>query len=279
MKYIDAHSHVWTPDTKAYPLGPGQRRFNMAPPSFTDDELLKLAEPVGVNRVVLIQMSFYAYDNSYMLYAIRKRPQAFVGVGVIDEDGRRPDVEMIKLKGMGVSGFRIYPKNRKKDDWLGSDGMHTMWTAAAKENLQMCCLMDADELPALDRMCRNFPDTPVVIDHLCRIGVSGTIDPKEVKSLCDMARHKNVTVKVSAFYALGKKQAPYHDLGPMIKQVYDAFGPQRLMWATDCPFQADKGHTYKESIDLIKNGLAFLSADDKEHLLRKTAERVFFGDK
>ena len=94
-----------------------------------------------------------------------------------------------------------------------------------------------------------------------------------------MARHKNVTVKVSAFYALGKKQAPYHDLGPMIKQVYDAFGPQRLMWATDCPFQADKGHTYKESIDLIKNGLAFLSADDKEHLLRKTAERVFFGDK
>lgn len=276
MNYIDAHSHIWTPDTKAYPLGPGFRRLNMDPPSFTDDQLLKAANPVGVNRVVLIQMSFYSFDNSYMLDAIQKRPKNFVGVAVIDQDGRRPDVEMLKLKGMGVSGFRIYPKNRKKEDWLGSEGMHAMWTAAAKENLQMCCLMDPDELPALDRMCRDFPETPVVIDHLCRIGVSGTIDPKEVKALCDMARHKNVTVKVSAFYALGKKKAPYHDLGPMIKQVYDAFGPQRLMWATDCPFQADKGHTYKESIDLIKNGLAFLSADDKEWLLRKTAERVFF---
>ncbi len=39
MKFIDAHSHIWTPDTKAYPLGPGYRRFNMKPPSFTVAEL------------------------------------------------------------------------------------------------------------------------------------------------------------------------------------------------------------------------------------------------
>ena len=140
----------------------------------------------------------------------------------------------------------------------------------------MCCLMSPPELPALDRMCRDFPDTTVVIDHLCRIGVSGTIDPKDVTALCRIARHKNVFVKVSAFYALGKKKPPYHDLAPMIKRVYEAFGPQRLMWATDCPFQVDPGHTYKESIDLIKTGLDYLSKDDKEWLLRKTAEKVFF---
>jgi predicted TIM-barrel fold metal-dependent hydrolase len=91
-----------------------------------------------------------------------------------------------------------------------------------------------------------------------------------------MARHKQVTVKISAFYALGKKQAPYHDLAPLIKQVYDAFGPRRLMWASDSPFQVVGGHRYKDSIELIKSGLAFLSADDKEWLLYKTAERVFF---
>ena len=91
-----------------------------------------------------------------------------------------------------------------------------------------------------------------------------------------MARHKNVYVKVSAFYALGKKKPPYHDLGPMIRHVYDAFGAQRLMWATDCPFQVQDNHTYKGSIDLIKNGLDFLSNDDRQWLLRKTAETVFF---
>lgn len=276
MNFIDAHSHIWTPNTKRYHLAAGYFRDRMQPPSFTAEELMKLARPVGVNRVVLIQMSFYGFDNSYMLDMIAKSPKSFRGVAVIDQDARRPDGDMKRLKQKGVRGFRIYPKNQSHEHWLDGEGMHRMWTAGAKENLAMCCLINPVDLPALDRMCRNFPNTPVVIDHLCRIGVSGRIDEKEVKSLCDMARHKNVSVKVSAFYALGKKKPPYQDLAPMIKQIYEAFGPQRLMWATDCPFQATAGHGYEASIDLIKKGLDFLSAADKEWLLRKTAERVFF---
>ena len=276
MNFIDAHSHVWTPDTEGYPLVAGYFRDRMQPRSYTAEELLKMAEPVGVNRVVLIQMSFYGYNNSYMLDMIRKSPKKFVGVAVIDQDEKRPDIEMRKLKSQGVRGFRIYPKNQKHETWLSSEAMHTMWTTAAKENLNMCCLINPIDLPALGRMCRDFPDTPVVIDHICRIGVSGKVEEKEVKALCDMARHKNVTVKISAFYALGKKKPPYHDLAPLIKRVYDAFGPKRLMWATDCPFQAVGGHTYKQSINLIKHGLDFLSETDKAWLLRETAERVFF---
>lgn len=276
MNAIDAHSHIWTPDTERYPLAPGFRRANMDPPSFTAEELLQKMRTVGVKRTVLIQMSFYGFDNSYMLDSIRQYAGTFSGVAVIDQDGPQPAREMRELKKRGVRGFRIYPKNRKIDDWLGSDGMHTMFSVGAEERLAMCCLIDPDALPALDRMCRDFPDTPVVIDHICRIGVSGTIEPADVKSLSDMARHKQVTVKVSAFYALGKKTPPYHDLIPLIRQVYDAFGPERLMWASDSPFQVVGGHTYRASIDLIRNGVDFLSEEDRQQLLYKTAERVFF---
>jgi predicted TIM-barrel fold metal-dependent hydrolase len=83
-------------------------------------------------------------------------------------------------------------------------------------------------------------------------------------------------VKTSAFYALGKKQAPYLDLGPMIRECRDHFGAQRLMWASDCPFQVDPGHNYHDSIALIRDRLDFLSADDKEWMLRRTAEKVFW---
>lgn len=61
----------------------------------------------------------------------------------------------------------------------------------------------------------------------------------------------------------------------MIRQVYDAYGPERLMWATDCPFQV-VDHTYLQSIELIEKQLDFLTAADREWILRKTAERVFF---
>lgn len=276
MNYIDAHSHVWTPDTEHYPLAPGFRRANMDPSSFTAEELLAHAKPVGVNRVVLIQMSFYGHDNSYMLDCMKKFPGTFSGVAVIDQNQPKPGDEMVKLKKQGVRGFRIYPQNQEYAKWLDGAGLKSMFAAGAKERLNMCCLIDTNALPALDKACIANPETPVVIDHICRIGVSGKIPPEDVKALCDMAKHKYVTVKVSAFYALGQKKPPYHDLAPLIKQVYDAYGPQRLMWATDCPFQV-VDHTYKQSIDLIKDGLDFLSADDKEWILRKTAEKVFFS--
>ena len=276
MNFIDAHSHIWTPDTERYPLSAGFRRALMDPPSFTPEELSAQAIPVGVNRVVLIQMSFYGYDNSYMLDAISQSPDRYRGVAVIDQDQEHIPATMRELKGKGVRGFRIYPKDRPVDRWLSFDGMRAMWTCGGEENLAMCCLMDTDGLPELDRMCTEFPDTPVVIDHLCRVGVTGQILESDVRALCDLAKHKKVTVKVSAFYALGQKKPPYHDLIPLIRRLCDAYGPDRLMWASDSPFQVVNGHSYKASINLIQTKLDFLKQADLDSLLWKTAERVFF---
>jgi predicted TIM-barrel fold metal-dependent hydrolase len=62
VNYIDAHVHVWTPDIAHYPLAEGYKRENMQPRSFTPEELFKHSRPAGVNRINLIQMSFYAFD-------------------------------------------------------------------------------------------------------------------------------------------------------------------------------------------------------------------------
>ena len=91
-----------------------------------------------------------------------------------------------------------------------------------------------------------------------------------------MAKHKRIMVKIGAFYALGKKQPPYTELAPMIKKVVAAFGPRRCMWESDCPFQVQEEHTYQASVDLVRRRLDFLSDDDREWLLWKTAENFFF---
>ncbi len=276
MNFIDAHSHIWTPDTERYPLAAGFRRADMNPPSFTSEELRQQAISVGVNRVVLIQMTYYGDDNSYILDTIAQYPEMYRGVGVIDQES--PDVAntMRTLKEQGVSGFRIEPKQRPVESWLSSEGMRRMWACGADQNLALCCLINPNALPALDRMCDDFPETPVVIDHMCRIGATGEINVDELQALCDMAKHKRLTVKVSAFYALGQKRPPYHDLVPTIRQIYESFGPERLMWASDAPFQVAGQHTYQASIDVVQSGLDFLKPVDLEWMLCKTAERVFF---
>src|SRR5207249_1241244 len=122
----------------------------------------------------------------------------------------------------------------------------------------------------------KFSETSVIIDHLCRIGIDGEIRDRDVKALCDMATHPRVLVKVGAFYALGRKEPPYTDLAPLIRRVVEAFGARRCMWESDCPFQVDPGHSYQESIDLVRKRLDFLSEQDRDWLLRRTAEEFFF---
>jgi predicted TIM-barrel fold metal-dependent hydrolase len=284
MGFIDAHVHVWTPDTLHYPLAKGYKKEDMKPPSFTPEELFKHTKPAGVSRVNLIQMSYYGFDNSYMLDMIGVHKGVFAGTAVIDPAGPAPQKEMTELAKKGVRAFRVYPglesgfkpNAGSGKTWLRAPGYARMFAQAARNNQAVSCLIGPDALPDLERMCKAHPGAPVIIDHLCRIGVSGTIDDKDVQALCDMARHKRVMVKVGAFYALGKKKAPHTDLGPLIEKVVKAFGPQRCMWESDCPFQVQGGHTYKDSIELVKSRLTFLSESDREWLLRKTAEKFFF---
>src|ERR1700685_55896 len=139
-----------------------------------------------------------------------------------------------------------------------------MFAAGARNNQAMSCLIDPDGLPELDRMCTAYPDTPVIIDHLARIGADGIIRKEDVERLCGMAKHKKIMVKIGAFYALGKRQPPYTDLAPMIKKVVAAFGPRRCMWESDGPFQVQGEHTYQASVDLVQRRLDFLSNEDKE---------------
>jgi len=274
--WIDAHVHVWTPDTTKYPLSPRFKKSDMQPPSFTADELLSHCRPAGVQRIVLIQMSFYEYDHSYMLEMMKTHEGLFSGVALIDHHADDVTDQMEKLASQGMRGFRLHSHN-DANEWVDDPGMAKLWRKAGDEGWAVCPLINPTDIRYIDALCEKFPETTVVVDHFARIGVSGAIDQGPLSELCRLARFSNPYVKTSAFYALGEKAAPYDDLAPMIKKVVDSFGPSRLMWASDCPFQVQGDHDYESSIGLIRDRLDFLSESDKQWMLKATAEKVFFG--
>lgn len=280
LPYIDAHSHIWPATTDKFPLAPGKTVKDLAPPSFTDDELMAIARPEGVGRVVLIQHSVYhLFDNSYLVDAVRRHSKLFRVQGMLDDHLPNVAARMKELLKQGVTGFRITPFIRPEPEqarWLDTAGMNEMWKTGAETRQAMCCLINASNLPGVEAMCAKYPETPVVIDHFARIGVDGQMRDSDIAALCALAKFKYATVKISAFYALGRKTPPHLELIPMIKKLLDAFGPQRLMWASDCPYQIQGSNNYRASIALIRDRLDGVSAADKEWLLAKTAEKVFF---
>ena len=274
--FIDAHSHIWTRDVAKFPLADGKTVADLAPPSFTAEELLQVAKPENVDRVVLIcHHPYYGFDNSYLLDAATRYPQKFRIVGALDQQQPHADQRMKELLKQRVTGFRISPLV-SGESWLDSPGMDLMWRTAAETKQAMCCLINPANLSQVSKMCEKYRETPVVIDHFARIGMTGEVKREELDQLCGLARFENVTVKISAYYALGKKQSPYHDLVPMIKRLFETYGAQRLMWASDSPYQLQEGNSYRASISLVRDHLNFVSPEERAWLLRGTAAKVYF---
>lgn len=275
--FVDAHSHIWTPEVEKYPLAEGQTAADLKPPSFTAEELLALAKPLGVTRVVLIQHKpYHGLDNSYLADMIAKHAGRFSGVACIDAEAAEPEREMARLRAQGFRGFRIRPGEGGTDKWSDSAGMRRMWDFAAQERLAICPLIDAGDLPQVEEMCARFPRTTVVIDHFARIGVDGTIRDADLDLLVMLARHERIHVKVSAYYALGKKRPPYDDLIPMIRRLHQAYGPHRLMWGSDSPYQLAAPNSYAESLALVRERINFWSDADRDAVLRLTASETLF---
>src|SRR5262245_2621667 len=112
MGYIDAHVHVWTDDTDHYPLGPGWKKEDMQPRRLPPEDLFKHTKPAAVDRVVLIQMSYYhpkdqssqivdGFDNRYMLDIIALYKDVFMGTAVIDPHAEAPGRLMGELAKKG----------------------------------------------------------------------------------------------------------------------------------------------------------------------------------
>lgn len=275
--WIDSHVHVWTSDRESYPLSPNFSEREVKPPTFLPDELFAHQKGTGVHRTVLVQMSFYEFDNSYMLHVMEQYPGRFGGIGIVNDKETGVGEKMKELAASGVRGFRLYAFPDRVKDWESSEGIQAMWKTGGENGLAMCCLTDPAALPVVDKMVKAYPDTPVVIDHFARIGMRGSVDQGELDQLLALAEFPNTHLKVSAYYALGKKAPPYTDLAPMFRQVRDAFGAERLMWGSDCPYQVQGDHSYGASLALVTEGLDFLSAEEKEHILRKTADTLFFS--
>ena len=273
---IDAHVHVWDKTSDAYPIAMGFSEANKVPATFTPEELFAHCRKQGVQRIVLIQMSFFRNDNRYMLDCIKNYPGVFSGVAIVDDKQEDVTATMKTLAQQGVRGFRLVTDKAYAESWKNSDGVKKMWALGTETGLAMCLLSNPDALNAIGSMCERFPDTPVVIDHFSRVGMTGSINESDLDQLCKLAKFKRVFVKTSAMYALGSKKAPYLDLANMVLKLRDSFGANRLMWASDCPYQVQGDHTYAASIELIRDKLDFLTDEDRQWMLRDTAKSVFF---
>jgi len=85
----------------------------------------------------------------------------------------------------------------------------------------------------------------------------------------------NLTLEVGFPYRLGDVfEYPYVECRPVIEDLVEHLGPDRLMWGSDMPFQ-NRFCTYRQSRDYLERHCAgFLSAADLTQLMGGTVARL-----
>ena len=271
VSLIDSHVHVWKHDP-TFPFAPGA---NPPPEDASVEQLLELMRTNGVSRTVIIQVIHYKWDNRYLASVLKRYPRTFQGVCRVNpQDPAAPDQLSRLTEVDGFHGVRLSPSASPQDDWIRGPLMPPLWKRCSQLKVPMTILAPITRMPDLAPLIEQNPDLTVVIDHMADCPLN---QPDKLKLLLNLARYPKVFVKISHPWSLSTEPYPYADTIPQIKSLNEAFGASRLMWGTDWPISL-KQLSYAKAVELYRDHLNFLSAQDHAQILYKTVQRVWpFG--
>jgi predicted TIM-barrel fold metal-dependent hydrolase len=137
----------------------------------------------------------------------------------------------------------------------------------------------------LPRYLKRFPKLQFVVDHW---GMGMPHHPAGrpegetrratsidyVDELMKLAEHPNVAFKIShAHMFFGTTEYPYEPLRPLIRRAIQAFGANRMIWASDKTV-LHPPISWSDLVHYLRDDPE-LSQDEKEWILGRTARRVF----
>jgi len=251
-------------------------------------------DAVGIDAALLVPV-----DTGVADLAFSEFPNRFASILIPDPEAEDISDQVAAVPEQpGVLGVRVvagFPSTGEEVARLKAGIYDPMFDAADRHGVPVFFFISGD-LPLTVPILEKHPDLTLIIDHLgirqAPMDERDTPPFKTLPDLLSLAKYPNVAVKVCGVPALSEAGYPYDDVWPFVHQIYEAFGPERLIWASDTPrFQGRIGweqptplfargqgpyigkHSYAESLELFKN-TSELTSQEKQLLLGGNLRRI-----
>lgn len=236
---VETHVHLFSADTKRFPFAPDSP-YKAEP--LPVEEYVRFATSAGIDHAVIVSPEPYQDDYRYLEYCFTKEPTPgfFKGICLFDPAARDTPDRLASLAGNNpgrIAGLRIHemhapgtpPTNTGpiKDRDLRSPAMKATWRRVQQLKLAIQMHFLPYYATQIGELAEQFPDVPVILDHLGRVG-QGT--PADLGAVLKLAKLPQVYMKYSGANYSSKEKFPYADVRPMVRRIYDAFGPDRMLW-------------------------------------------------
>ena len=268
---IDTHLHVWSDDISRYPFADGRTNIEAG----SVELLNKTMAEAGVEKAVIVQPITYLYDNRYVAESLRRFPGKFEAIGLVNlEAPDAPDqLERLVMEDR-FSGLRIHlAKPADPSEWA-APAQDATWRRAEELGCLFIVYGPASHLPAVEPIIRRFPSVPVILDHIGGAPIDEDEPYPLLGNVLRLAECPNVYVKFTPQAHKSNLPYPHKDTFQTYRRIYDAFGPQRLMWGTDFPGVL-RNTGYIPALELFRTHLDFLTEEDREWLFSKTALKLW----
>ena len=269
---VDAHLHLWDLDRVGYPwltdaLAPINR-------TFTIDEVRPQLEQAGVDRVVLVQAANSLEDSAAMFAVASPLIAGVVAwIDLLDPAAAARQLDEWSAHATLV-GVRHLIHDEPDPDWLGRPEVRASLALLAARGLTF------DAIAVLPRhlehvlsLADELPSLRIVVDHLGTPPVGAASAEPWGGLISALSRRANVSIKLSGLTTLGGGSDAAR-LQPYVAHALDAFGAERVLYGGDWPVSTLAG-TYARTMEVTRQLLAGLSAEERSHVLGGTAERVY----
>ena len=253
MLIVDAQVHLWDRGTP----NPWHRQA----PSYTKEELLAEMDGAGVDRAVIVPPMWAGDDNGLALAAARAHPDRLCVLGRLAlQDPASRNVFDSWLDQPGMLGMRLTFGTPEQQAWLHDGSLAWLWPAAEKAGIPVM-LMCFGHVETVGPVAAAHPDLKLTVDHL---GLGRDKDEaafRDLPTLLNLAKYPNVSVKACTLPIYSSDPYPYRNTHGYLKQVYDAYGANRVFWGSDVTRLPG---TYRECITMFTEELDFLTGADIE---------------
>jgi predicted TIM-barrel fold metal-dependent hydrolase len=255
---IDAQVHIWG---SGPPTNPSHRQVN----TFTKDELLQEMDAAGVDAAVLHPPGWDPNGNQVAIEAAKQHPNqlAILGHFPLDKPESREVIRTWKQQ-PGMLGLRFALLQPHQREWWTDGTMDWLWPAAEQAQIPIA-LLAAEFLPVVAKVAERHPNLRLAIDHLGRAGrVQDAPAFANLPELLALGKYPNVAVKATGAPSYSSEPYPYRNIQPYLRQIYDAFGPERMFWGTDITRMPC---SWRECVTLFTEELPWLDERDKELIM------------
>ncbi len=270
---IDTHHHFWKYTPHEYDWIDDAMRLIRR--DYLPEDLEQAIRSCGVDSVVSVQARQTLEETRWLLEL--SSAHSFIGgvVGWVPLVARDVADTLASLMERGrLKAVRHVLQGEADAYMLGADFNHGI-DALSALGLVYDILIFERQLPQTIAFVDGHPHQIFVLDHIGKPRIRDRVMSPWRENIRRLAERPNVYCKLSGLVTEADHSAwTKGDLAPYLETVLDAFGPQRLMFASDWPVCL-VATTYCEWFKLVAEQIGALSDAEQEAILGGTARRVY----